>query len=83
MMWTSCALITFAPAFGFGIFCDEKAKKCERYRDAKEPLDVAYAFLCFLVGSLSFSFKVSFYIEAIFRSQELHFALLWSCAISQ
>src|SRR4051812_42365036 len=33
IMWTSCALITFAPAFGFGIFCDEKAKRCERYRD--------------------------------------------------
>lgn len=50
MMWTSCALLTFAPAFGVGIFCDVNAKKCERYRDAEEPLDVAYAFIFFFVG---------------------------------
>lgn len=50
MMWTSCALLTFAPAFGVGIFCDVKEKKCERYRDAEEPLDVAYAFIFFFVG---------------------------------
>lgn len=54
MMWTSCALLTFAPAFGFGIFCDVNAKKCERYRDADEPLDVAYAFICFFAGQLVF-----------------------------
>lgn len=54
MMWTSCALLTFAPAFGFGIFCDENAKKCERYRDADEPLDVTYAFIFFFAGQLVF-----------------------------
>lgn len=53
MVWIFCALVTFAPAFGFGIFCDEKARKCERYRDAKKPLDVVYAFLCFFIGSFS------------------------------
>lgn len=52
MMVTSCALLTLAPVFGFGIFCDVNAKKCERYRDAQEPLDVAYAFIFFFVGEL-------------------------------
>lgn len=50
MMWTSCAVLTFAPVFGFGIFCDVIAKKCERYRDAEQPLDIAYAFIFFFVG---------------------------------
>lgn len=54
MMWTSCALLTFAPAFGFGIFCDVNAKKCERYRDAEKPLDVAYAFIFFFAGQWVF-----------------------------
>lgn len=52
IMWTSCAVLTFAPAFGVGIFYDENAKKCERYRDAEEPFDVAYAFIFFFVGNL-------------------------------
>lgn len=49
-MWSSCAVLTFAPVFGFGIFCDVAARKCERYRDAEEPLDVAYAFIFFVIG---------------------------------
>lgn len=58
MMWGSCAALTFAPVFGFGIFCDVNAKKCERYRDATQPVDVAYAFLFFFVGELpSFHFQ--------------------------
>lgn len=58
MMWASCAAFTFAPVFGFGLFCDVNAKKCERYRDATQPVDVAYAFLFFLVGELpSFAFS--------------------------
>jgi prostaglandin E receptor 4 len=57
IMWTSCAALTFAPVFGFGIFCDKNAKKCERYRDGTQPVDVAYAFLFFFVGeSSSFPF---------------------------
>jgi prostaglandin E receptor 4 len=51
--WTSCAALTFAPVFGFGIFCDYHAKKCSRYRDATEPVDIAYAFLFFLVGEFA------------------------------
>ncbi|CRL04188.1 CLUMA_CG017303, isoform A [Clunio marinus] len=52
MMWASCALLTFVPVLGFGIFCDMKNRKCQRYRDAEHPLDVTYAFLFFFVGML-------------------------------
>lgn len=53
MMWTSCAVLSFAPVFGFGIFCDVNSKRCRRYRDAEEPLDVAYAFIFFFIGKKS------------------------------
>lgn len=57
--WASCAALTFAPVFGFGIFCDSAAKKCPRYRDATEPVDIAYAFLFFFVGKLT---ALSFFV---------------------
>lgn len=53
MMWTSCAVLSLAPAFGFGIFCDMNEKKCSRYRDAEAPHDVAYACIFFIVGELN------------------------------
>lgn len=60
MTWTSCAALTFAPVFGFGLFCDTTAKRCERYRDATQPFDVAYAFLFFFIGEFtSFYFQPS------------------------
>lgn len=62
MMWTSCAVLTFAPVFGFGIFCDVAARKCERYRDAEEPLDVAYAFLFFFVGTHKFTGEKIYFV---------------------
>jgi prostaglandin E receptor 4 len=52
IMWLSCALLTFAPILGFGKFCDDRERKCERYRDAHETLDVIYAWLFFIVGML-------------------------------
>ena len=53
IMWTSCAILTFAPAFGIGIFYDDIfILKCKRYRDAEKPIDVAYAFVCFFIGNL-------------------------------
>lgn len=55
MLWTLTAILSFAPVYGFGIFLDEEAKKCERYRNAKKTLDVAYAFLFFFVGELTFN----------------------------
>lgn len=59
IMWLSCALLTFAPIFGFGKFCDDKARKCERYRDAEEPWDVLYAWLFFVVGMIFTPFMSS------------------------
>ena len=59
MLWTLAAILSFAPVYGFGIFLDEQAKKCERYRDATKTWDVAYAFLFFFNGEsfLLFSHK--------------------------
>lgn len=50
MLWTLAAILCFAPVYGFGIFLDEQAKKCERYRNATKTWDIAYAFLFFFVG---------------------------------
>lgn len=77
IMWTSCALLTFAPAFGFGIFYDANEKKCERYRDAEDPFDIAYAFLFFFVGK--FCALSSFFIKLnkITASQEFRSASSW------
>jgi prostaglandin E receptor 4 len=50
IMWLSCAILTFAPILGFGKFCDDEGKKCERYRDASDPWDVLYAWIFFIVG---------------------------------
>lgn len=55
ILWTFVAVISFAPVSGFGIFCDENEKKCERYRDATKPLDVAYAFIFFFIGTSSYN----------------------------
>lgn len=54
ILWTLAGLLCFAPTFGFGIFLHEQGKKCERYRDATETVDVAYAFLFFFVGMYVF-----------------------------
>ena len=49
-MWTFAAILTFAPLFGVGIYYDEYEKKCLRYRDADDIVDVTYAFVFFFVG---------------------------------
>ncbi|CAO1400488.1 unnamed protein product [Diamesa serratosioi] len=51
-MWTFAAILTFAPLFGVGIYYDEKDKKCLRYRDADDIVDVTYAFVFFIVGTV-------------------------------
>ncbi|XP_070492197.1 beta-1 adrenergic receptor [Chironomus tepperi] len=56
--WTFAAVLSFAPVCGFGIFLDEQARKCERYRDATKTWDVAYAFLFFFNGSTLCIFMV-------------------------
>lgn len=53
IMWLSCALITFAPFAGFGVYFDKKDRKCTRYRDALEKDDVIYAWLLFIFGENS------------------------------
>lgn len=50
ILWSLVCVLSFSPVVGFGVFYDEKKKKCERYRDATEPLDVTYAFLFFFAG---------------------------------
>lgn len=49
-MWTFAAILTFAPLFGVGIYYDGNEKKCLRYRDADDIVDVTYAFVFFIVG---------------------------------
>lgn len=85
MMWTSCALLTFAPAFGFGIFCDVHAKKCERYRDADEPLDVTYAFIFFFAGQ-SLCCSCGCQIDTIFHSPGIFlciFMVVCNCSVTR
>uniref|UniRef100_A0AAG5CPP6 G-protein coupled receptors family 1 profile domain-containing protein n=1 Tax=Anopheles atroparvus TaxID=41427 RepID=A0AAG5CPP6_ANOAO len=52
ILWTIGAVITFLPLFGFGAYFDIGRKTCVRYKDATEPLDVAYAYLFFSIGTL-------------------------------
>ncbi|KFB34970.1 AGAP001561-PB-like protein [Anopheles sinensis] len=52
ILWAIGAVITFLPLFGFGVYFDEQRKTCVRYKDATDPLDVAYAYLFFSVGTL-------------------------------
>jgi prostaglandin E receptor 4 len=53
ILCTVAGVLSFAPVLGFGIFIDEEEKNCARYRDAKEPADVAYAFLIFFAGKFA------------------------------
>ncbi|KAG5680559.1 hypothetical protein PVAND_010059 [Polypedilum vanderplanki] len=52
ILCTLAGVLTFAPVVGFGVFIDNKAKKCERYRDATKTIDVAYAYLFFIFGTV-------------------------------
>jgi hypothetical protein len=61
IQWTLVAILISAPVYGFGQFHDEKDKKCTRYRDATEPLNVVYAYIFFFVGKC-FIFPVIRYV---------------------
>lgn len=68
IMWFSCALITFSPIVGFGVyFEDGKSRKCQRYRNASQGFDVVYAWMLFILGSLAFLRKILKFIKCIFR----------------
>lgn len=62
-LWALAAILSFAPIYGFGIFLDKQAKKCERYRDATKTSDVAYAFLFFFSGE---SFQKNYFVFRLF-----------------
>lgn len=50
-VWFTSAIITYMPLMNFGIYYNKIEDKCVRYRDAKEPKDVAYAYLFFTFGT--------------------------------
>lgn len=45
-------LLCVAPLGGFGVYFDEATNSCVRYRDGRDPIDVAYAFTFFSFGKL-------------------------------
>ncbi|KAE9523391.1 hypothetical protein AGLY_015943 [Aphis glycines] len=47
ILWLGVLCLVCAPYFGFGLYWDEKTSTCVRYRTAKKPLDVLYAYLYF------------------------------------
>ncbi|XP_025414875.1 prostaglandin D2 receptor-like [Sipha flava] len=51
-LWLGIFCLVCMPFFGFGIYYVEGAEKCSRVRDAKEPLDVVYAYLHFGIGMI-------------------------------
>lgn len=44
------ALLSVCPLAGFGAYFNETTNTCLRYRDGREPIDVAYAFTFFSFG---------------------------------
>lgn len=55
LLWIIALSLTFLPFFGFGLYqvASEKGTKCARYRDATDPIDIAYAYLWFTFGKIS------------------------------
>ncbi|XP_025414706.1 cannabinoid receptor 1-like isoform X2 [Sipha flava] len=51
MLWLTVLCLVCAPFFGFGIYWNN-SKMCSRVGDAKESLDVIYAYVYFSVGLL-------------------------------
>lgn len=45
------ALLSVAPLTGFGAYFNETTNACVRYRDGRDPIDVAYAFTFFSFGN--------------------------------
>ncbi|VVC45064.1 GPCR, rhodopsin-like, 7TM,G protein-coupled receptor, rhodopsin-like [Cinara cedri] len=50
MLWLGVLCLVCAPFFGFGLYWDSDKSQCIRYRNAKKPLDVLYAYLYFSYG---------------------------------
>lgn len=79
-LWLIAALLTFMPVFGFGIYFNEKETKCERYRDATKPLDVAYAFILFFMGNSLKFFIMRIHLTYFLATQDQCSVYLWSSA---
>ena len=55
-LWIINVILVCAPFFGFGLWYNENAPgKCARFRDGRDPIDRAYAFLFFTFGKLKLS----------------------------
>ena len=50
-LWLGALALTTLPLFGFGLYY--KNGQCCRYREAREPSDVAYAYMWFFFGTYS------------------------------
>lgn len=51
------ALLSIGPLAGFGVYFSEETNTCLRYRDGRDPIDVAYAFTFFSFGECGISNK--------------------------
>ncbi|KAH0545847.1 hypothetical protein KQX54_003536 [Cotesia glomerata] len=49
IFWIAALTVTSLPLFGFGLYYDNG--QCVRYREAKMPIDIAYAYLSFSFGT--------------------------------
>ncbi|KAL7287760.1 hypothetical protein TKK_0018141 [Trichogramma kaykai] len=54
VLWLVALTLTMLPFFGFGLYekVTDTGVKCLRYRDAAEPIDVAYAYVWFTFGTI-------------------------------
>ncbi|KAJ8711551.1 hypothetical protein PYW08_008505 [Mythimna loreyi] len=50
--WFWAALLTCAPILGLGLYYDDHAHTCVRYREAEKPTDLAYAIFYVAFGTL-------------------------------
>ncbi|XP_050532385.1 rhodopsin, GQ-coupled isoform X2 [Daktulosphaira vitifoliae] len=50
LLWLGVLCLVCAPFFGFGLYWDEDSQTCVRYRLAKKPLDILYAYMYFSYG---------------------------------
>lgn len=51
-LWSAVLVLVCLPFFGFGLYFDPRSATCVRYRMARHPLDVAYAYLFLTFGTL-------------------------------
>ncbi|KAG8302267.1 hypothetical protein J6590_036156 [Homalodisca vitripennis] len=51
-LWTGVLVLVCLPLLGFGLYFEQSTATCVRYRLAKEPLDIAYAYLFLAFGTL-------------------------------